>query len=337
MTTLRYFTTADVPPDALRGERVAVIGYGNLGRSIALNLRDAGVSLHIGNIEDAYAQRARSEGFKVLPIRQAVEEATVILLLIADEVMPEVFSTAVAPALGKAAALVFASGYTVAYGLITPPDHVDVLLLAPRMGGQELRTRFVRGEGFIAFLDVAQDVSGRGWARLLGLAQAVGALRPVSFALPLRQEADLDLFVEQTLGAVIGATIMSLFAIGTEQGIPPEALVLEMYMSGEMESVFRAFREEGFTSSAYQHGNIAMFGGYLRVMELMQIGLPAQFRRIWEDIHSGEFARRYQEAMAEDTSELMAQARALADGDHPLGRTEAQLRSLLRALQRNVP
>ncbi len=328
---LRHFTAADVPPDALEGETLAVIGYGHLGRSMALNLRDAGYTPLIGNIEDAYARRAREEHFTVLPIADAIAQSTLAFILIADEIIPTVFEKEIRPALTPKSGIVFASGYTLAYDLIRPPEGVDVLMLAPRMGGEEIRERFLRGEGFISFLDVVQDVSGRGWQRLLGLAQAVGALRPVSFALPLRQEADLDLFVEQTLGALIGLAIMSLFAIGTEKGIPPEALILEMYMSGEMETVFRTFRERGFTHSAYQHGNIAMYGGYLRLMEFMRTGLPREFQRIWEEIHSGHFARQYQRAMEEETP-LMAQARSLADGDHPLGRTEDALRELLRRL-----
>ncbi len=331
MSDMRYFTASDVPPEALNGERLVVVGYGNLGRSMALNLRDAGHPPLIGNIEDEYAQQARADGFTVLPIAEAVEQGSTIYLLIADEVMPEVFDHHIRPALKAGSALVFASGYTVAYGLVQPPAEVDVLLLAPRMGGQEIRQRYTQGQGFIAFLDVHQDASGRGWARLLGLAHAVGALRPVSFHLPLPQEADLDLFIEQTLGAVIGLSIMSLFSIGVQNGLPPEALVLEMYMSGEMETVFRAFREEGFTHSAYHHGNIAMYGGYRRLMELMQTGLPQHFQRILEEIHSGEFARQYQEAMAQNTS-LMEQARALAEGDHPLGHAEDALRKLLRDL-----
>ncbi len=336
MSTLRYFTADDANPQALAKERIVVIGYGHLGRSLALNLRDAGYTPFIGNIEDAYADQARADGFHVRPIAQAVRKGSLVLMLIADEVIPDVFREEVAPNLAAGAGIVFASGYTVAYGLVAPPEDVDVLMLAPRMGGDEIRERFQRRQGFMAFLDVAQDASGQGWERLLALAWAVGALRPVSFALPLKQEADLDLFIEQTLGAIIGLSIMSLFAIGTEQGLPPEALVLEMYMSGEMETVFRAFREEGFTHSAYKHGNIAMFGGYMRLMELMQTGLPAQFRRIWEHIHSGAFAQAYQEAMQGDTP-LMAQARALADGDHPLGEAERRLRKLLRDVQEKQP
>ena len=336
MESLRYFTASDVPPDALQDERIAVIGYGHLGRSMALNLRDAGYKPIIGNIEDGYANKARAEGFTVLPIAQAVAQSTLAFVLLPDEVIPDIFPQEIAPALVPNAGVVFASGYAVAYDLITLPPRVDALMLAPRMGGEEIRRRFAQGEGFIAFLDVMQDASGRGWERLLGLAHAVGALRPLSFALPAHQEADLDLFIEQTLGALIGLAIMSLFSLGVEKGLPPEALVLEMYMSGEMEEVFRAFREEGFTHSAYKHGAMAMYSGYLRLMEFMRTGLPQEFRRIWEEIHSGRFARTYQEHLRHDKT-LMEMARSLADGHHPLGEAEDRLRALLQSFQEQTP
>ena len=267
---LRFFTAEDADPHALEGERVAVLGYGFLGRAFSLNLRDAGVdSLVVGNIADDYAERAQREGFKVLPIGEAVAASDLILVLLPDEVIPDLFASEIGANLAPCAAIVFASGYNLAYGLIDPPPGVDVMLLAPRMAGENARQRFLDKEGFFAYVSVEEDASGKAWSRLLGLALAVGILWAGAIELDARREADLDLFIEQSLGAVIGVAVMNAFTVGVEAGIPAEALVMEMYMSQEMEMVFRSFREQGFFRASDTHGPTALYGGFIRTMQFM--------------------------------------------------------------------
>jgi ketol-acid reductoisomerase len=140
--------------------------------------------------------------------------------------------------------------------------------------------------------------------------------------LDARREADLDLFIEQTMGAVLGLSIMTAFTIGEEAGIPPEAMVLEMYMSGEMEMVFRSFREEGFFRASGLHGPTAMYGGFVRTMGFMPLDLGNRFREVLEEIHSGQFARQFQ-AEREAGYPMLAQAEAMSTGDSPIMRAEA--------------
>lgn len=326
---IRCFTAKDVDPGALNGERVAVLGYGHLGRPFALNLRDSGVtSLVIGNIADEYATRARTDGFTVLPPGEAAASSDIALVLLPDEIIPEAFDADLAPNLSPGSAIVFGSGYTLAYGLIDPPAGIDVLLLAPRMAGENARQRFLNQQGYFAYVSVEQDASGKAWRRLLGLAHAVGVLRAGALELDARREADLDLLVEQTVGAVLGMAIMSVFAMGEEAGIPPEALVMEMYMSGEMEMVWRAFREEGFFQAASVHGPTALFGGFTRTMQLMQSDLGAKFRETLKDIQSGKFAQQFQ-AEREAGYPSLVQARAMSTNDNPLTRAEVRLRAML--------
>ncbi len=334
----RFWRAGDQDPGALAGEAVAVIGYGNLGRALALNLRDAAdrgsrvERLIVGNIEDDYARQARQEGFTVVPIAEAAAGSDIVLSLLPDEVIPDVFASTIAPNLSQGAAILFASGYSLAYGLVIAPEGVDVLLLAPRMGGEHIRTRFLSGEGFLAYGSVEQDASGRALDRLLGIAGAAGALQAGVLELDARREADLDLFVEQTMGAAIGVAVMSAFALGEEAGIPAEAMVLEMYMSGEMETVFAAFREHGFFRTSELHGPTAMYGGFLRTMELMLSELPSRFRQTLAEIQSGEFAQRFQaEREAGYPSLSQAQAMAAEEGPmaQPIAQAEARVRSLL--------
>lgn len=331
--SLRFFTEGDVIPGALAGERVTVIGYGHLGRTLALNLRDSGLEqLVIGNITDEYAELANAEGFSVLPIGEAVAASNISLILLPDEIIPEVFGAEIAPNLTARSAITFASGYTLAYGLVQPPVDVDVLLLAPRMGGELIRERFLEGSGFFACVSVEQDASAKAWTRLLGLAQAAGMLAAGAIELDARQEATLDLFIEQSLGAIIGVAIMSAFSLGVEAGIPPEAMVMEMYMSGEMETVFRAFREMGFFRASDTHGPTALYGGFVRTMHFMQSGLAGTFREILEEIQNGQFARRFQEER-EAGYPTLSQARQMSAESSPFTSpivdAEARVRSML--------
>jgi ketol-acid reductoisomerase len=326
---VRFFTSKDADPKALDGQRIAVLGYGHLGRPVALNLRDSGVEkLVVGNIEDDFAVQGRQEGFEVLPISEAVKGVDIALILLSDEVIPEVFEMNIAPHLKTGSAIAFASGYTLAYGLIAPPDGIDILLMAPRMAGENARQRFLKKQGFFAYISVEKDASGIAWSRLLGLANAIGVLQAGALELDAKREADIDLFIEQTMGAVLGVSIMQAFLIGEDAGIPPEALVMEMYMSQEMEMVFRSFREEGFFKASSVHGPTALYGGFMRTMQFMQSGLGATFEEILAEIQNGEFARKFQ-AEREAGYPMLSQAEAMSMEDSPIARAEQRVRQML--------
>jgi len=240
----RIYRASDAPPQALAGESVAVLGYAHLGRTAALNLRDSGAKVRVGNREDPYAECARAEGFEVVPIGTAARDDLVYVLL-PDEVIPTVFETEIAPALRSGGAVAFGSGYSLAFDLIQPPAGVDVLLVAPRMAGVTARARYLEGQGFWACVGVEADRSGRARQRMLGLADGLGVLRAGAVDMSAMTDATLDLFIEQSVGAVLGMAIMMAFEVARDAGVLGEALVLEMYMSGEMEAVFRSFREQG--------------------------------------------------------------------------------------------
>jgi ketol-acid reductoisomerase len=325
-TQVKVYRVSDAPERALAGEAVAVLGYGNLGRTAALNLRDSGVKVRVGNQEDAYAERARAEGFEVVPVSAASTD-NIVFVLLPDEVIPAVFEREIAPALRPGSAIAFGSGYSLAFDLIHPPESVDVLLVAPRMSGISARARFVAGGGFWGCVGVEADRSGRAQARMLGLAEALGVLRAGAVQMSAAAEAALDLFVEQTVGALLGMAIMTAFEVGRDAGIPAEALVMEMYMSGEMEVVFRSFREIGFFRSSEDHGPTAVFGGVTRTLEMDREAMMASFRAILEDIKTGGFARRFQDE-AKDGYPMLEMARAMMHGDSPMTDAEACLRRL---------
>jgi ketol-acid reductoisomerase len=324
---MKVYRAADAPSGGLAGETVAVLGYGNLGRSAALNLRDSGAKVRVGNREDEYAVLARAEGFEVAPVAEAAAD-TMVFVLLPDEVIPEVFAHDVAPALRPGAAVALGSGYCLAFGLIRPPEHVDVLLLAPRIAGGQARTRYEAGEGFWAFVGVEADRTGQARRRLLGLAEGLGVLRAGAVEMTAAAEAKLDLFVEQTVGALLGTALMVAFDVGSEAGIPAEALVMEMYMSGEMEGVYRSFRQTGFLRASEEHGPTALFGGITRTLELDREAIAARFRAILEDITSGAFARRFQDE-AQNGYPMLTVAREMTRGPSPMTEAEDRLRRLM--------
>jgi ketol-acid reductoisomerase len=329
----RFFSATDVHPHALEGQGIAVVGYGYLGSALAQNLRDSGVEpLVVGNIADEYADLARGDGFLVWEISEAVAASDIVLVLLPDEVIPEVFVFDLEPNLRPGSAIIFASGYNLVYGLVNPPPGVDVLLLAPRMGGEHARQRFLNHQGFFAYVSVEQDASGRALSRLLGIADAVGVLQAGALELDAHREADLDLFVEQTLGAAIGVAVMNCFSLGVEAGIPPEAMVLELYMSGEMETVWRAFREKGFYRASDSHGPTALYGGFMRTMQLMMSDIGTRFGETLEEIQSSEFARQFQ-AEREAGYPSLVQAQAMTAEESPMAQpiawAEAQVWAMI--------
>jgi len=321
---VKVYRSGDAPPGALDGESIAVLGYGNLGRSAALNLRDSGVNVRIGNRDDHYIERARADGFEVVPLATAAGD-DIVFVLLPDEVISEVFSRDVACQLRPGSAVAFASGYSLAFGLALPPETVDVLLVAPRMAGATARTRYLAGQGFWACIGVEADRTGRALRRMLGLADALGALRPAAIEMTAATEAALDLFVEQTIGPLLGMALITAFEVGREGGIPPEAMVMEMYMSGEMEMVFEGFRTAGFLRSSEDHGPTAIFGGFTRAVEIDREDMAARFRRVLEDIKSGAFAQRFQ-VEARDGYSMLSAAQSLLGGSSPITDAEARLR-----------
>ncbi|MEM2593029.1 MAG: NAD(P)-binding domain-containing protein, partial [Thermofilaceae archaeon] len=160
----------------LRDLTIAVIGYGNQGSVQAKILRENGLNVIVGNVRDEYWRRAESDGFKVYEIREAVRRADAALLLVPDEVAPEVYYSEIDEELRRKSFFIldFASGYNIAYGLIKPAPSADVVMVAPRMFAWGILERHKLGLGYPVLLGVAQNASGRAWDYALALAKGIG-------------------------------------------------------------------------------------------------------------------------------------------------------------------
>jgi ketol-acid reductoisomerase len=285
----------DASLEPIAGKTVAIVGYGNQGRSQALNLRDSGVRVVVGNVEDAYAEQAKADGFAPIAIREAAAQADVVFLLVPDEVMPEVYRADVAPGLRAGDTLVFAHGYNVAFGLIDPAPALDVVMIAPRMIGAGVRDGYVSGAGFPSFVGVHRDATGHARPRMLALAKALGSLRAGCIEMSFNDEATLDLFTEQAFGPAFGAVMSSAVNTLVEAGYPPEAVLLELYLSGELAYSLEKGRQMGMRRQHLLHSHTSQYGTITRAPRFFDLAPPLREKMaaVLAEIRSGAFAREW--------------------------------------------
>lgn len=328
MTTIYHDHDADT--EILRGHTIGILGYGNQGRAQALNLRDSGAEVIVGNIEDSYREQALAEGFEVLPIPQASARADLLFLLTPDEVMPEVYRRDVAPHLEPGDLLNFAHGYNVAFGLIEPPASVDVVLIAPRMIGAGVRDSYLSGEGFASFVGVHQDATRTAKQRMLALAKAVGSTRAGCLEMTMNDEATLDLFTEQAFGPAFGRVLMTAIDTLVEAGYPPEAVLMELYLSGELAYSFQKLREMGALKQHELHSHTSQYGTISRSMRYFDLDplLKEKMRQSLDEIRSGAFAREWSDDR-ETKLEVIRQAREI-QATLPMTKWEEQARRAFR-------
>lgn len=322
----RVYFEEDVDRSVLAGLTIAVVGYGNQGCAQANNLRDSGHRVVIGNREDEYRPRAIADGFTVLSIPAAVAQADVVFVLIPDEDIPAVFDAQIRPALRPRAALVFASGYTIASGGIRIPEQQDILLIAPRMLGAGVREKFLNREGFHCFIGIERDASGHALERLLALTGGIGGLRRGAIRITFKQEVTLDLFTEQAFGPAFGRVLVSAIEVLVEKGIPPEAALVEMYMSGEMSHAFQKMADVGIVNQLNLHSTTSQYGSLSRGIRFLTLGAKERMRKIYEEIERGDFFAEWKKK----TTWLKFKVLKLIAGRHPLHRMEKEVRKNLR-------
>jgi ketol-acid reductoisomerase len=280
MTTIYTAEEADLA--AIDGASVAIIGYGNQGRPWALNLRDSGLTVSVCVRADETRERAIGDGFDAFPL-EAASDADVVCILIPDDVIPSL------PIERKDEQLtIVASGYTLAFERFAPPG--DLAMVAPRMLGPEVRSCYQEGIGFITAIGIQHDATGRALARTLAIAKAIGGLDQGGIALTPMQEAVLDLSVEQLLSPALTHVNQAFVAVMLERGIPLEAIMTELYLSGEVERNYRLLREVGFSDQLELHSPASQYGQLARRGSFDGFDIASKMREMVETIHSGRFA-----------------------------------------------
>ncbi len=278
----RIYRERDGDPALLATGRVAVVGFGNQGRSWALNLRDSGVDVTVCVRADETRERATAEGFTTATIADA-SDFDVLCVLVPDDVIP---TLGLEP--GPTACTVVASGYALAFDRFRPDG--DVVMVAPRMLGPDVRVCFEEGVGFITAIGVHHDRSGHAEGRMLAVAAAIGGLRQGAIEMTATQEAVLDLAVEQVLSPALTHVNTAFVQVMSDAGIPFEAIMCELVLSGEVERTYGRLREEGFAAQMEHHSPTSQYGQLSRRGEYAGLDVVHEMRRLTDDITSGRFA-----------------------------------------------
>jgi ketol-acid reductoisomerase len=280
MTTIFHDEDADLA--ALDGAGVAVVGYGNQGRSWAMNLRDSGFDVTVCVRADESRAQAEADGFRPGELADA-SAADVVCVLVPDDVIPSLPFTRPDDGL-----TIVASGYTLAFDRYDPPG--DVGMVAPRMLGPEVRLCYEEGIGFITAVGVHRDVTGKARERTLAVAKAIGGLRQGAVEMTPKQEAVLDLAVEQALSPALTSVHGTFVQVMLEQGIPLEAIITELVLSGEVERTMRLVRESGYAAQFTFHSPTSQYGQLSRREAYQHLDIASTMRSLVDDITSGRFA-----------------------------------------------
>ncbi|MGQ0660110.1 ketol-acid reductoisomerase [Sphingosinicella sp.] len=289
---MKVYRDEDCDLSIVRAKRVAIIGYGNQGRAQALNLRDSGVSVAVALPADSASRaRAMGEGFPVATAAEAATKADLVVMLAADEDHSRIFAVEVAPNLREGAALSFAHGLSIRFGLIEPRPDLDIMLVAPKGPGTALRTDFLNGSGLISLFAVHQDASGGAQALALSYAAAIGSGRvgilPTSFI----EECEADLFNEQAvLWGAIPALIHAGFETLVEAGFSPEIAYFECQT--ELKLLADLIDARGIAGMKEAISNTAEFGALEGEPRIVTEETRAEMRRILAEVRAGGFTRK---------------------------------------------
>lgn len=299
----------------IKGKTVSIIGYGNQGRSQALNLKDSGINVIIGNIKDEYSDKAKKDGFQVYSISEAVKNSQVMFILIPDEIQKMIFETKITPELKKGDVIVFASGYNYFYGVIDLPSFVTVLLIAPRMIGWGVRDVFLKNEGFPVLVAIGNDSDDKAEKTLIALCIALGVFKKNGCAVrsSFKEETLVDLLSEHTWAGAILFMYRAYYEVATELGASPESVILELYASGELAEIADSMKNMGLFEQLKTHSKTSQFGQLTRgplfaskeikeliFKEAVKI-LDGTFAREWtEEQSSGEIVFNRLHAMAKE-------------------------------------
>lgn len=289
--TIHYDADADL--SVLDGSTVAMLGYGNQGRSQALNLRDSGVEVVVGNREDEYRERAIEDGFDAVSIAEAAARGDVCCLLVPDEVAPQVFDRAVEPGLEAGDTLYVSHGYNLTYDLLRVPETVDVVLVAPRMGGWAVRERYESGQGFPSLMAVHRDSTGTARETALAMAKGIGSTSAGVVETTVDAETITDLLTEQALLPAIMSAMAVKYEVEVAYGIPPAVVMTELYLSGEFTEIFAAMASEGYLGQLPDHSTTSQYGQLSRFDAFDHEPLVDFFEAQLRGIDTGAFAREW--------------------------------------------
>jgi ketol-acid reductoisomerase len=321
------FYDDDADLSVIQGKNVAVLGYGSQGHAHALSLRDSGVDVRVGLLEGSKSRaKAEAEGLRVLTPAEAVEESDVIVVLAPDPAQRKLYAEAIEPNITPGDTLVFGHGFNIRFGYITPPEGVDVIMIAPKGPGHLVRREYVDGRGVPVLVAVEEDASGKAWDVALAYAKAIGGLRAGGIRTTFTEETETDLFGEQAVLCGGASQLVQYgFEVLTEAGYQPEVAYFECLH--ELKLIVDLMYEGGIAKQRWSVSDTAEYGDYVSGPLVIDPHVKDNMRSVLTKIQDGSFAQRF----IDDQDAGGPEFRALrAKGEqHPIEETGRAPRKLM--------
>ncbi len=290
MTKIYYDQDADL--SVLKDKTITIIGYGNQGQAQSNNLRDSGCKVIIGSIKDPSYDKAVADGFEVYDIAEAARRGDIVHMLIPDEYQASTYREQISQHMKKGKMLCFSHGFNIHFKQITPPNDVDVIMIAPKAPGALLRRMYQQGSGTPGLLAVAQDPSGQAKQVALALAKGVGLTRIGVVETTFKEEVETDLFGEQVvLCGGVSELIKAGFETLTEAGYQPEIAYFECL--NELKLIVDLIYEHGLEGMWTAVSNTAEYGGRTRGPIIIDGKVRETINKILKDVQSGDFAKEW--------------------------------------------
>ena len=311
---VKVYHDKDIDESVLKGKTVAVLGYGSQGRAQALNLRDSGVNVVLGLRPGGKSwKKAQEDGFKPVTHLEAAQRGDVVLMLMPDMVQPSVYKEEVALAMKPGKALQFAHGFNIHFGEIKPPKGVDVIMVAPKSPGSEMRRQYEAGFGVPSLVAVHQDASGQALKKALAIAKALGSGRAGVIETTYKDETESDLFGEQAvLCGGVDQLIRRGFKVLTEAGYPPELAYFEV--CNELKLIVDLIYKSGLGGMYRAVSDTAKWGGMSVGPMIVDDHVEQNMRKALKAVQDGSFAKAWiaeSRAGAKKFEKLFAECDAL--------------------------
>lgn len=329
----KMYYDSDCDLGLLKGKTVAIIGYGSQGHAHAQNLHNSGVNVVVGLTPDSKKrQQVINDGLKVLDTAEAAKAAEIIMILVPDQIQPEVYNESIKPYLEKGNVLMFAHGFNIIFNQIVPPQDVDVIMVAPKGPGHTVRTQYQEGRGVPALIAVYQDASGKAKDYALAYAAGVGAGRAGILETSFREETETDLFGEQ---AVLCGGVTELMKAGFETlvnaGYQPEIAYFECVH--EMKLIVDLINQGGFSYMRYSISDTAEYGDYVTGRRIITDETRKEMKKVLEEIQNGKFASNWiSENKSGGRSNFLAMRRN--ESEHQVEIVGAELRKMMSWLKK---
>jgi len=330
---MKIFYDKDTDLGLIQSKQVSIIGYGTQGHAHALNLRDSGVSITVGLRPDGESwNKAKTANFEVMDIPSAVAKADIVMMLLPDELIAEVYNTQVKHHLKPGTALAFAHGFNIHFGQVSPAPDSDVIMVAPKAPGHTVRATYTQGGGVPHLIAVAQDTSGMARELALSYASANGGGRAGIIETSFREETETDLFGEQVVlcgGAV--ELIRMGFETLVEAGYAPEMAYFECLH--ELKLMVDLLYEGGIADMNYGISNNAEFGEYITGPRIITEDTRQTMRAVLLDIQDGTYAKSFINEHLSGAPILKARRRQ--NEEHQIEIVGERLRSLMPWIGKN--